>query len=241
MSNIRTASVEYREGSDVFEGYVAWDAAKAGPRPGVLIGHDWAGLLETSRERAQRLAAMGYVGFALDAYGKGRRGTVGADNSALMSPLLADRGLLRRRLVAAAVALQEHEACDASRIAAIGYCFGGLCALDLARADPQGLRGVVSFHGIYAPPALGPQGPIHAKVLVCHGWEDPYTPADATLALAAELTEAKADWQIHAYGHTMHAFTTQGANSPEGGVQYSAVADRRSFAAMTAFLEEAFA
>lgn len=241
MSNIRTAAVEYREGDDVFEGFVAWDAAAAGPVPGVLVAHDWAGLLQPTKDRAVQLAGLGYVGFALDAYGKGKRGEPGGDNSALMNPLLGDRALLRRRLLAAASALRAHEACDASRIAAIGYCFGGLCVLDLARANAEALRGVVCFHGIYAQPGLGEQAPIQAKVLVCHGWEDPYTPPPAMQGLAVELTEAKADWQVHAYGNTMHAFTNVMANAPEGGVKYSASADRRSFQAMKDFLAEAFA
>jgi dienelactone hydrolase len=234
----RTRTIDYREGGDTFEGFVAWDAAHKDKAPAVLIAHDWAGLHEPSRARAIRFAEMGYVGFAVDAYGKGKRGTPGADNSALMNPLLGDRTLLRRRLLAAVDAARAHDAVDASRMAAVGYCFGGLCVLDLARANAPGLKGVVCFHGIYAPPGLGAQAPIDAKVLVCHGWDDPFTPPAATLALAAELTEANADWQLHAYGHTLHAFTSEGANAPAMGAMYDAVADRRSFAAMKLFLEE---
>jgi dienelactone hydrolase len=241
MSDIRTETVEYSEGGDIFEGFVAWDAARPGRRPAVLIAHDWAGLLDASRERAKKLAELGYVGFALDAYGKGSRGTPGADNSALLNPMLADRALLRRRLLAAVEASKSQGATDPDRIGAIGYCFGGLCVLDLARANAPGLRGVVCFHGIYAPPGLGEQSPIRSKVLVCHGWDDPFTPPAATVGLAKELTDAKADWQIHAYGHTVHAFTSEGANNPAIGAKYDATADRRSFASMTAFLEEAFA
>jgi len=240
MSDIRSSAVEYRDGGDVFEGFVAWDAAKTGRRPAVLIAHDWAGLHEPSRERAQRFAAMGYVGFALDNYGKGLRGTPGADNSALINPLLADRARLRQRLLAGVDACAAHPAVDPERLAMIGYCFGGLCALDAARANAPGVRAVVSFHGIYTPPALGEQAPIRAKVLVCHGWDDPFTPPAATVALAEELTAAKADWQLHAYGHTLHAFTTVGANLPAMGAKYDATADRRSFAAMVGMLEEAF-
>lgn len=239
MAGISSRTIEYSEGGEAFEGFVAWDAAATSPRPAVLIAHDWAGLLEPSRERAERLAAMGYVGFAIDNYGKGRRGTPGADNSALMNPLLADRAKLRRRLFAAVEACGRLDTVDASRLAVIGYCFGGLCALDVARANAPGVRGVVSFHGIYAPPGLGEQPPIEAKVLVCHGWGDPFCPPEATVGLAAELTAAKADWQIHAYGNTLHAFTSEGANNPAMGTVYDAKADRRSFAALTYFLEEA--
>jgi dienelactone hydrolase len=241
MSDIRTQTVEYSEGDDVFEGFVAWDASLEGRRPAVLIAHDWAGLLDASRERAKKLAAMGYVGFALDVYGKGRRGTPGADNSALLNPMLRDRALLRRRLLAGVEAAKRQAATDPERIGAIGFCFGGLCVLDLARANAPGLRGAVCFHGIYAPPGLGVQEPIRSKVLVCHGWDDPFTPPAATIGLAEELTQAKADWQIHAYGHIVHAFTSEGANNLAIGAKYDATADRRSFASMRIFLEEAFA
>ena len=241
MSSIRTETVDYSDGSDVFEGFVAWDDAAAAKKPAVLICHDWAGLLDRPRERAGKLAALGDVGFAVDAYGKGKRGVLGADNSALMNPLLGDRARLRRHLLAAVDACARRSEVDAGRLAVIGYCFGGLCALDLARANAPGLRGAVSFHGIYAPPGLGAQAPIAAKVLVCHGWEDPHTPPDATLALIKELTDAKADWQLHAYGHTVHAFTTEGANNPAMGVKYDPKADRRSFAAMKDLLAEALA
>lgn len=241
MTDLRTQNVEYTEGGEVFEGYAAWDAARKGKLPAVLIAHDWAGLLEPSRERAVRLAEMGYVGFAIDAYGKGKRGTPGADNSALLNPMLADRALLLRRLLAATAACGRLDTVDASRVAAVGYCFGGLCVLDLARANAPGLKGVVCFHGIYAPPGLGEQAPIQSKILVCHGWDDPFTPPPATLALAKELTDAKADWQIHAYGNTLHAFTSEGANNPGMGAMYDATADRRSFASMKLFLEEVLA
>lgn len=241
MPDIRSHSIDYRDAEDTFEGFIAWDASNKAKAPAVLIAHDWAGLHEPGRARAIRLAEMGYVGFAIDVYGKGRRGTPGADNSALMNPLLGDRALLRRRLLAAMDAARAHEAVDASRIAAVGYCFGGLCVLDLARANAPGLKGVVCFHGIYSPPGLGAQAPIDAKVLVCHGWDDPFTPPTAALALAAELTEAKADWQLHAYGNTLHAFTTEGANAPAMGAKYDAAADRRSFASMKLFLEEVLA
>lgn len=241
MPHIRSQTVEYTEGGEVFEGFVAWNADCVGKVPGVLIAHDWAGLLDLPQERAVRLAQMGYVGFAMDMYGKGRRGQPGGDNSALMNPLLGDRALLRRRLLAAVETCRQQEAVDPSRLGAIGYCFGGLCVLDLARANAPGLRGVVSFHGIYSPPGLGEQAPIEAKVLLCHGWEDPFTPPDATMALAAELTKAKADWQLHAYGNTVHAFSTPGANAPAMGAMYDKTADRRSFAAMKYFLEEVLA
>jgi dienelactone hydrolase len=157
-----------------------------------------------------------------------------------MAPLLADRALLRRRLLAALAAASAHKLADTTRVAAIGYCFGGLCVLDLARANAPGLKGSVSFHGIFAPPGIGTQPPIKAKVLILHGWDDPYAQPNDVLAVARELTEAGADWQINAYGHAKHAFTVAGANAPERGIVYQANADRRSWAAMEFFLRELF-
>lgn len=222
------------------EGFIALPDGP-GPHPAVLIGHNWAGQGEADIAIAGRLAAMGYVAVAMDVYGKGVRGGLTDDNSALMMPWIMDRAALRRRLLAAVTAAAAHPAVDGDRVAVIGYCFGGLCALDLARsADPR-VKGAVSFHGSYAPPAIGDQAPITAKVLVLHGWIDPITPPDATVALAHELEAAGADWQIHAYGRTAHAFTFPGANNPAGGMMYNADSDRRSWRSLTDFLSDLFA
>lgn len=233
--------LDYRCGDDVFEAYVARPSTADGPCPTVLVAHDWSGLNAGIRAVTDRVARLGYTAFALDAYGKGVRGDETGDNTHLMTPLLADRGLLRRRLLAALDAARTHPAVDPGRVAAIGYCFGGLGVLDLARAGAPDLRGVVSFHGIFAPPNLGPQGPITTKVLILHGWEDPLAPPAEVLAIASELTAAGADWQLHAYGHALHAFTFAGANFPERGVVYHPDADRRSWQAMRNFLGEVLA
>jgi dienelactone hydrolase len=158
-----------------------------------------------------------------------------------MQPFIDDRAMLRRRITAALDALKKHALVEPSRLGAIGFCFGGLCVLDLARSVPAGLKGVVSFHGLFHPPKLGPQAPITAKVLMLHGYDDPLAKPDSVLAIASELTEAKADWQLHAYGRTSHAFTNPEANSPDHGLLYNAVADRRSWVAMKNFFEEALA
>jgi dienelactone hydrolase len=235
---ITTLAVDYSDGETTFEGYLATPAGLTAPRPGVLVGHDWAGLHDGVKQIADRLAAQGHPAFALDAYGKGVRGELGADNSALMNPLMADRGLLRRRLLAALAAAGARPEIDAGAMAIVGYCFGGMCALDLARAAPPALKAAVSVHGVYHAPGLGPQAPITASVLVLHGWADPMTPPADAAALARELTDAGADWQIHAYGHAMHAFTHEGANLPERGIAYDAHAARRSWAATLAHLAE---
>jgi dienelactone hydrolase len=237
---LQTGKFDYSEGGTAFEGYIA-RPANAAKAPCVLVGHDWSGCNEGSCGAADRLAGLGYVGIALDVYGKGVRGDQQGDNTHLMGPLFSDRALLRRRLVAGIEAAAAHPAVDASKIAMIGYCFGGLCALDLARSAHPMLKGAVSFHGIFQPPEIGPQARITAKVLVLHGWADPMAKPEAVVGLAKELTDAGADWQIHGYGHAMHAFTFEGANAPERGILYNAAANHRSWAAMQGFLQEVFA
>ncbi len=231
---------DYADGNAICEAYVA-HADASGRRPAVLIAHQWAGQSDAERGAAERLAELGYVGMAIDVYGKGNRGSPGADNSALMNPFMADRARLRTRLLAAVEAARAHAAVDPERIAVIGYCFGGLCALDLARANAPGLRGAVSLHGMFSAPNLGDQPAIKASVLVLHGWDDPMAPPADVLALAQELTAAKADWQIHAYGHAMHAFTNPAAAAPERGLAYNEKAAHRSWAAVQAFLAEVLA
>ena len=223
------------------EAYVALPADSAGPRPCVIVAHDWTGRHEGMHEIADRMATLGYVGFALDVYGKAARSGEPQEPAALMAPFVSDRAKLRARLLAALESAKAHPAVDAAKVAVVGYCFGGLCALDLARAAPDGLVGAVSIHGLFnAPEGLPPQAPITASVLALHGWADPMAKPDSVLALAAEMDAAKADWQIHAFGHALHAFTSPGANNPAGGVQYDAKADRRSTAILTDFLSEVF-
>ncbi|MEQ8266325.1 MAG: dienelactone hydrolase family protein [Parvibaculum sp.] len=239
-AKIATAFLDYSDGETTFEAYVAHPDSP-GKYPCVLLAHDWSGLNAGMRARAEQVARLGYTAFALDTYGKGVRGDEQGDNTALMGPLFADRALLRKRLLAGLEAAKTHRAVDTNRIGAMGYCFGGLCVLDLARAAAPGLKGVVSFHGIFQPPALGKQEKISAKVLILHGWDDPMAQPDSVVGVAKELTDAGADWQIHAYGHAMHAFTFEGANFPERGIRYEANADRRSWAAMRSFFDEVFA
>jgi dienelactone hydrolase len=218
---------------------VAYDESWTSKRPCVLVSHQWSGQSDVERKKAEELARLGYVGFAIDVYGKGVRGGLLEDNSKLMHPFIEDRAMLRRRILAALAAAQKHPMAAPDRIGAIGYCFGGLCALDLARSAAPGVKGVVSFHGVLHPPNIGQQAPITAKILILHGYDDPLAPPEHVLAIARELTEADADWQLHAYGHTMHAFTAQGVNLPERGLKYNAAADQRSWTAMKNFFDEA--
>jgi dienelactone hydrolase len=229
----------YRDGDTECEGFVAFPDGP-GPHPAVLIAHNWAGQSEADNEAARRLARLGYVGIAIDVYGKGVRGDAQADNGHLMGPWMADRAGLQRRLLAAVAAVAANPMVDAERLAIIGFCFGGLCALDVARSGAGNIKGAVSFHGVYASSGL-PARPITAKVLVLDGWLDPLCPPDAKTALMTELEANGADWQFVAYGGTYHAFTNKGANNPAGGAQYNEMTERRAWAATTAFLAEIFA
>ena len=230
----------YEGPGGLFEGMTVRDMAAVAPQPGVMIVPNVLGTKEADFVTGERLAALGYVAFIADVYGQGKRTTRESPNSRLyMDELWADPPLRRDRLHRSLAVLKEQPGVDGTRTAAIGYCFGGKCVLDMARSGAD-LLGVVSFHGGYDRPNYESVTPIRAKVLVCHGWIDPLCPPDATVGLAAELTEGGADWQIHAYGHTGHGFTDPTANMPEHGVVYERNADRRSWQAMRNFLDEIF-
>ena len=236
---IQTQTVECKDGDVVLEGYLAWDDTNTDRRPGVLIAHAWAGRSEFEEGKAESLAELGYVGFALDLYGKGKRGSNAEENTALMQPLLDDRKTLQRRMTLALEQIRKQEIVDASRVAAMGFCFGGLSVLDLARTGAD-LSGVASFHGLFNSPGNTANNRINASVLVMHGWDDPMAKPDQVLALAEELTAMGADWQIHGYGNTMHAFTNPAANDPGFGTVYNERADRRSWQSLQLFLAEIF-
>ncbi len=236
---IQTREVEYFDGDTRLLGFLAWDDARTIPMPGVLIAHMWGGREAFVCDKARALAELGYAAFALDLYGDARTGSGPEENARLMQPFLDDRVLLQRRMSLSLAALRQQPMVDPDKTAAIGYCFGGLCVLDLARTGAD-VAGVVSFHGLLKPPGNTQGNRIQAKVLVLHGHDDPMVPVEDVVALEQELTEAGADWQIHVYGHTMHAFTNPKANDPGFGTVYNPVADRRSWIAMQNFLDEIF-
>ena len=235
----QTRLVEYHDEESVLEGMLVWDDEVEGPRPGVLVSHAWSGRSDYEESKARRLAELGYVAFALDLYGKGVRGSSVEENSALMQPFLDDRAMLQRRLLLAVDTMRQQAEVDAAQVAAVGFCFGGLCVLDIARTGAA-LDGVVSFHGLLGAPGNTSDKTINAKVLVLHGWDDPMAPPEAVLELTRELSDRQADWQLHAYGNTLHAFTNPDANDKALGTVYNAVAERRSWKAMQNFLAELF-
>jgi len=237
---MHTELIEYHDGETQLEAYVAWDDSIAGPRPGVLVAHDWTGRRGFATDKADEMAALGYVGFALDMYGKGVFGSDGdvEGNSALMGPLAGDRTALRARMTSALETLKGLDVVDSLKIGAMGYCFGGMCVLELARAGAD-VGGVISIHGIFTPGDV-PNNAITARVLCLHGQDDPMVPPEQVLDFENEMSAAGADWQMHAYGGTMHAFTNPDANDPGFGAVYNPVADRRATQSIRNFWEEIF-
>ncbi len=234
---IRERAIPLRDEGQDFEGLlVANDASRA---PGILIAPTIRGRTDFEENKARALANLGYAALVIDLYGVETRGSDIGDFRALMDGLRADRPELQRRVGLWFEQLREQAEVDADRTAAIGFCFGGLCVLDLARTGAD-VAGVVSFHGLFVPPDNTAGNRIRAKVLVLHGWDDPLAPPDQVEALARELTSMGADWQIHAYGNTLHAFTNPAAKDAQAGTVYDANADRRSWAAMQDFLAEVF-
>ena len=238
---IRTQALEYRHGDAVLEGYLAYDDALQGKRPGVLVFHEWMGPSEYEQRRARELAQLGYVALAADIYGKGVRPKNREEASAQAGRYRGDRPLLRARAAAALDALRAVERVDGSRVAAIGYCFGGGAALELARSGAD-LRGVVSFHGNLDTPNPDDARNIKGSVLVLTGADDPGVPAAQRQAFQEAMTRAGKDWQMVLYSGAVHAFTNpRSGNDPSRGAAYNEKADRRSWEAMRQFLAEVFA
>jgi dienelactone hydrolase len=236
---ITTRPVEYRYEGKVFEGVLAVDNRTSGKRPLVLVSHAWAGCTDFEIGKAKKLAELGYAGFAIDLYGKGVVGNSTEENQKLMTPLVSDRPGLQARLLNVLEVGRALPETNAAKIAAIGFCFGGLCVLDIARTGAD-IKGAASFHGLFAPPGNTKGKRIKAKVIAYHGYADPMVTPEAVVALGKELDEAGADWQIHCYGGVMHAFTNPAANDPSFGAVYDKNADRRSWASLVDFLGECF-
>jgi dienelactone hydrolase len=212
----------------------------AGTAPAALIFPTVMGVSDLEAEFAARLNALGYHAMIGDLFGTSTRGGLREKMFAELGRLKGDRAALRRRVEALHQSLLAHDGVDPAKVAVIGYCFGGLCALDLARSGAR-LAAIASFHGLFDPPGLPPL-PIVGKVVAYHGWDDPMVPPAAVEALAKELTVAGADWQIHAYGHVGHGFTNPHASRIGiAGVAYNELAARRSWAALELLLAEAFA
>lgn len=231
-------AVDYEHDGVTLRGKVALPTG-SDSAPGVLVAHDWTGRNAMAERVAGELAQHGYVGLALDMYGEGRTGASIEDKAALMAPLAKDRELLMGRMNAALDALRGLARVDGSRTAAIGFCFGGKCVLDLARSGAD-VGAVVSFHGLLDPPPDALCKPIRARVLALHGHRDPMVPPEVVTAFEQQLEASKADWELHVYGHAVHAFTNPAANDASFGTVYDERVARRAFAAMHGLFDEVF-
>ena len=232
-----TKTVEYSDSEKTYEGYLALPG-DASPIGLIVVGHAWGGLADHEREVCDRLSGMGYAAFAYDIFGKGERGETVEECQALMTPLVEDRAKLQSRLATSIATAQKETGLGKEKTVGIGYCFGGLCALDEARAGLD-VSAVASFHGLFMPADnLADDKEISAKVLIMHGYDDPMAEPDSMKGVMDEMTKKGADWQLIAYGHTKHAFTNKGANNPDLGTIYSPTADARSWTALTNFLSE---
>lgn len=231
--------IEYTAGDTLLEGYCAYPARVDSDRPAVLVAHDWTGRNDFAKKKADALAELGYIAFALDMFGKDVLGETKEEKLALIQPLLDDRPLLASRMLAALDTVKNLDNVDQKRIGAIGFCFGGLCVLDLARTGAN-ISGVVSFHGLLGAPETQGAHMICAKVLVLHGYADPMAPPDQVLQFANEMDSKHANWQIDMYGNVLHAFTNPQANDPGFGTVYNEQANTRSWVAMREFFKEVF-
>ena len=233
---MKTQEINYKFGDQEYRAFVANPEKESAPL--VLVVHTWAGRNDFVEKKAIELAKEGYVAMAVDMYGEAKVGTSTEENQSLMTPLIEDRDKLKAIINSAVEAGKKIDGVDSSKVAAIGYCFGGLVVLDLARSGTD-ISGVVSFHGLLMSSDISTDG-IQAKVLVLHGERDPMVPLSMVDDFQKEMTEAEADWQLHSYGNAYHAFTNKEANDPNLGTQYNENADKRSWQSMMNFFAEIF-
>ena len=239
-AEVVTEFVDYAHGEDQFRGFMAWDGSVKGPRPGILVIHDWMGEGPFNRRISEKLARMGYTAFSADIYGVGIRPGNSEEAGAQAGIYRKDRDLMRARADAGLQVLLASNLVDRTRVAAMGYCFGGGVTLELARSGAP-LAGAVSFHGNLDTPDPADAASIKGKVLVLHGADDPLVPFEQVLAFQEEMRNAGVDWQFIAYGGAVHAFTNPGAGSDNSrGAAYNERADRRSWEAMKTFFGEIF-
>jgi dienelactone hydrolase len=233
-------AIVYNDGDVVLEGYITGESPGAEPRPGVLIFPDWMGVHDGMKQAADAVAKLGYVAMVADMYGKESQPNNTDEARTLTSGFYKDRSLFRKRAAIALAELARRKSVVPGRVAAMGYCFGGTAALELARSGAD-ILGVVSFHGGLSNPNPADARQIRGKVLAFHGAEDPLVPQEEVLAFTKEMREAKIDWQLVIYGNAVHGFTARNIPMKEGSpVGYNEDADRRSWAAMRAFYEEIF-
>lgn len=232
LAAVKTQEMEYRQGETVLRGFIAWNDATPGKRPGVLVVHEWWGHNEHARHQARRLAEAGYVAFALDMYGKGKLATHAADAGAFMTEATKDPEVVAARFKAALDLLLQDPHVDTARIAAIGYCFGGGVVLDQARSGAD-LKAVVTFHGSLGTSEPAQPGKIKARLLVLTGGADPMNPPETVAGFKKEMTAAGAKFDVISYPGAKHSFTNPDAGKfGMDALAYNAQADKQSWAAM---------
>lgn len=232
-----TKEIEYQDGDTLCRAFIAYDDSDSAPKPCVLIAHDWSGRNDFVCKKAEQLAIMGYVGFAVDMYGEAKVESTDEAKQDQMTPLISHREKIKKRMLAAYHSAISLPMVNPSKMAAIGYCFGGLCVLDLARSGVD-VKAVVSFHGQLVPPETPTAEKIKAKILILHGFDDPMVPPEQVLQFARDMTYKKVDWQIHMYGLTKHSFTNPDAHNIQKGLEYNKEAEQRSWDSMNLFLKE---
>lgn len=243
---MREEKVRYFIDQEEFLGHIVYPNETQASYPAILIAHAWRGQDTFARKKAEELAELGYIGFAIDVYGQGKEVETDEEAQALMLPLFKDRFLLQKRVKAAYETIRFYPGVDVTQIGAIGFCFGGLTVIELLRSGAD-VKGVVSFHGV-----LGNQigdhrartcpltQSIKGSLLILHGYEDPLVSLDDILAIQKEMTEAKVDWQMNIYGHTSHAFTNPHAHNTEKGLIFNPQSASRAWQAMGNFFDEIF-
>lgn len=238
-AEIKETTVEYKSGDVVCEGLHVVDTAKAGKLPSVLIIHQWTGLSENEKMRARMLAELGYNVFAADIYGKGIRPQP-PESGKEAGKYKTDRKLYRERLLAGLEVLQKHPQTDPAKLAAIGYCFGGMGVVELARSGAV-VKGVISFHGSLDSPSPADGKNIKGKVLALHGADDPFIAAKDLAAFEQEMKDAQVDYKLVQYPGAVHAFTQKSAgNDNSKGAAYNEAADKASWEEMKAFFDRLF-
>jgi dienelactone hydrolase len=238
QAKLVTQTVEYKDGNTVLEGYLAYDDSIQGKRPGILVVHEWNGLGHYVKSRADQLAGLGYVAFAADIYGKGVRPESFEACKAESGKYYADRKLMRERAKAGLAQLEENERVDTSKIAAIGYCFGGSTALELGRSGAD-IAGIVTFHGGLDNPNPADAKNIKAKVLVCQGGADKFTLSQVP-GFKKEMDDAKVDYQFISYKGAVHGFTDPDNDGKAPGLKYDEKADKASWKEMVGFFDKIF-
>lgn len=240
MAAVQTKTIPYQHGDITLEGHLAWDDAVKVKRPGVLVVHEWWGLNDYARQRAEQLAEMGYVAFALDMYGTGKV-TQHADQAGKwMRAVQANVDDWQARAIKGLTILREHALVDAERIAAIGYCFGGATVMQLAYSGAD-VQGVVSFHGSLPIPDVQQASRTRAKILIAHGNADPFISEEHIKKFRTKLDEVRLDWQMIVYSGARHSFTNPGADQHGiDALKYNKEADERSWHHMMLFFTDIF-